>query len=239
VSADEPSEPATLQPEEIEAIEAIEAIEEIAGAHVRPAWAPIPLVAFVGLVACGWIGTAVAPRWVNTNPEGLLMLHARVRHLLLVAGSDISFPTYALIGGLRLAAAYVVCHLIGRAFGRDVLVWFGRYLGAKPAQIQSILQLFHRAEWFVVPFFTGSNIVAAITGIMRIPLRRLVPLVAIGIAGRVVLWWWVADVADDEVDAVLDFLDRYQTPALIASVVLTVVVIGLNLRRGRDFTLDS
>ena len=91
----------------------------------------------------------------------------------------------------------------------------------------------------MVPFFTGSNIVAAITGITRTPLRRLVPLVTIGIVGRLVLWWWVAQVADDEVDAVLDFLDRYQTPALIVSIVLTVVVVGFNLRRGRDFQLDS
>lgn len=219
--------------------EEIYEIEEIAGTHVRPRWAPLPLIAFVSLVVCGYIGTGVAPKWVNSNPEGLLMLHARVRHLLLVAGSDISFWSYIVIGGLRLALAYVVCHLIGRAFGRDVLVWFGKYLGAKPKQIQDILQLFHKGEWFVVPFFTGSNIVAAITGIIRIPLRRLVPLVAIGIVGRLLLWWWVADIADDEVDAVLDFLNRYQTPALIISIVLTVAVIGINLRRGRDFTLDS
>lgn len=217
----------------------IEQIEEIAGTHVRPRWAPLTVIAFVSLVICGYIGTGVAPRWVNTNPEGLLMLHARVRHLLLVAGSDISFPSYFVIGGLRLALAYTVCHLAGRAFGRDVLVWFGKYLGAKPKQIQDLLQLFHKGEWFVVPFFTGSNIVAAITGVIRIPLRRLIPLVAIGIAGRMVFWWWVADIADDQVDAVLDFLDRYQMPALIVSIVLTVVVIAVNLRRGRDFTLDS
>lgn len=219
--------------------EEVEQIEELAGTHVRPRWAPLPVIAFVSLVVCGYIGTAVAPRWVNTNPEGLLMLHARVRHLLLVAGSDITFAAYFVIGALRLALAYVVCHLIGRAFGRDVLVWFGKYLGAKPRQIQDILQMFHKAEWFVVPFFTGSNIVAAVTGIIRIPLRRLIPLVAVGITGRMLLWWWVADIADDEVDAVLDFLARYQTPALIISIVLTVAVIGINLRRGRDFTLDS
>jgi hypothetical protein len=38
---------------------------------------------------------------------------------------------------------------------------------------------------------------------------------------------------------VLRFLDRYQRPALIVSVVLTVVFILVNLRRGRDFQLDS
>ena len=170
----------------------IEQIEAIAGAHVRPRWAPLAVVAFVILVACGYVAGAYAPRLVVDHPEGLLALSARVRYLLLATGSDITFWSYAVIAGLRLALAYVVCHLIGRAFGRDVLVWFGKYLGASPKQIQDMLQLFHKAEWAVVPFFTGSNIVAAITGISRTPLRRLVPLVTIGIAGRLVLWWWVA-----------------------------------------------
>ncbi len=215
-------------------------IEAVTGLpHIRPRWAPLTLVAFVGLVACGWFATAVATTWVNTNPEGLIALHARVRHLLLVAGSDIEWWVFGLIAGLRLALAYAVCHLIGRAFGRDVLVWFGRYLGASAKQIQDTLQLFHRAEWIVIPFFVGSNIVAAISGISKVPARRLVPLVTIGIVGRLSLWWWVAQIADDEVDAVLRFLDRYQRPALIISIVLTVVFILVNLRRGRDFQLDS
>jgi hypothetical protein len=95
--------------------------------------------------------------------------------------SDITPWAYGIIAGARLALAYVVCHLIGRAYGRDVLVWFGRYLGASAKQIQDLLQLFHRAEWVVIPFFVGSNIVAAITGISKVPARRLVPLVTIGI----------------------------------------------------------
>lgn len=203
----------------------------------RPNWAPLTLAAWVALVVCGYIGTAVAPRWVNTNPEGLLALHARVRHLLLVAGSDISWGSYAAVGGARLALAYAVCHLIGRAYGKDVLVWFGRYLGATVPQIQNVLQMFHRAEWFVIPFFVGSNLVAAITGLSRTPLRRLATLVTIGIASRLALYWAIAKVADDEVDAVLRFLDRYQTPAIIVTIALTAITIGVNLYRGRDFEL--
>ncbi len=231
-----PIERAALEPHPADAAE----VEAITGLpHLRPSWAPLTLVAFVGLVACGWFATAVATTWVNTNPEGLIALHARVRHLLLVAGSDIEWWVFGVIAGLRLAIAYAVCHLIGRAYGRDVLVWFGRYLGASAKQIQDTLQLFHRAEWIVIPFFVGSNIVAAISGISKVPARRLVPLVTIGIVGRLALWWWVAQIADDEVGAVLRFLDRYQRPALIISVVLTVVFILVNLRRGRDFQLDS
>jgi membrane protein DedA with SNARE-associated domain len=207
-------------------------------ADPRPWWAPLTLAAFVALVVCSNIGTAVSTRWVNTNPEALLALSSRVRHLVAVA-ARIDWWAYAAIASARLALAFVVCHLIGRAYGRTVLVWFGKFLGSTPQQIQGILQMFHSAEWFVVPFFVGSNIVAAISGISKMSARRTALLVAIGLAVRLPFWWLVARLADDQVDDVLHFLARYQTPALIVSIVLTVLVLGRNLYRGRDFELDS
>jgi membrane protein DedA with SNARE-associated domain len=203
----------------------------------RPWWAPITLVAFVTLVVCSYIGTAVSTKWVNTNPEGLLLLSSRVRHLVAVAGGDIWFWSYFSIGFFRLALAFVVCHLIGRAYGRTVLIWFGKYLGVRAEQIHKIMEMFHHAEWFVIPFFVGSNIVAAISGISRVSARKLALLLAIGLVVRLVFWWIVARIADEQIDTVLDFLNKYQTPALIASVVLTVVFVGFNLRRGRNFEL--
>lgn len=217
----------------------IEQIEEIAGTHVRPRWAPLTVVGFVALLVTARLADVYYARLVKNDPEVLLLFNARVRYLLLATGSDISFWSYAAIGAVRMTVVYAVCHMVGRAFGRDVLVWFGKYLGARPKQIQDTLQMFHRAEWAVIPFFAGSNIVAAITGVVRTPLKRLVPLLAIGIVGRLILWWWVAQVADDQVDATIRFLDRYQWPMTIASLVVTALVIGINLRRGRDFTLDS
>jgi membrane protein DedA with SNARE-associated domain len=203
----------------------------------RPWWAPITLVAFVTLVVCSYIGTAVSTKWVNTNPEGLLLLSSRVRHLVAVAGGDISFWAYFLIGFFRLALAFVVCHLIGRAYGRTVLIWFGKYLGVRAEQIHKIMEMFHHAEWFVIPFFAGSNIVAAISGISRVSARRLAVLLSIGLVVRLVFWWIVARIADEQIDTVLDFLNKYQTPALIVSVVLTVLFVAMNVRRGRNFEL--
>ena len=97
------------------------------------------------------------------------MLSSRVRHLVAVAGGDID------VLGVLLdrrssgsALAFVVCHLIGRAYGRTVLIWFGKYLGVRAEQIHKIMDMFHQAEWFVIPFFAGSNVVAAISGITRV-----------------------------------------------------------------------
>ena len=51
------------------------------------------------------------------------------------------------------------------------------------------------------------------------------------------LWWIIGRAAEDEVDSVLDFIGRYQRPALIVTAVAVVAVIGVNLRRGRNFEL--
>lgn len=202
-----------------------------------PWWGPVMLVAFVALVILSYIGTAVSTKWVNTDPEGLLMLSSRVRHLVGTAGGDIGFWPYFWIGGLRLALAFVVCHLIGRAYGRTVLMWFGRYLGVRAEQIKAMIDMFHRAEWFVIPFFAGSNVVAAISGITKVRPLRLGVLLTIGLVVRLVFWWQVARIADDQIDAVLDFLNTYQRPALIVSAVLTVAFVAFNVRRGRHFEL--
>ena len=193
-------------------------------------------MAFVALVICSWVGTAFSTKWANTNPELLLLASSRVRHLLLVA-TQMSWWSFAAIAAFRLALAFIVCHLVGRAYERQVLVWFGKYLGVTSDQIHKTMGMFHRAEWVVIPFFVGSNVVAAISGISRVSFRRLAVLLTIGLAVRLVFWWVVAKIADDQIDAVLDFLAKYQTPALIVSVVLTIVVIGFNLRRGRNFQL--
>lgn len=211
---------------------------DVAPPHERPRWAPLLLVAWVSLVVAGYVGTALSTDLVNERPALLIALHARVRHLLLAAGGDITWWEYGAIGFVRLALAYAVCHMIGRAYGSEVLVWFGRYLGVTNAQIESILQMFHRAEWFVLPFFVGSNVVAALTGISRTALPRLVALVSVGIVGRLALYWLMARVFfESQVDAVLDFLATYQRPALIAMIALTVAAVGLNLYRGRKFEL--
>lgn len=211
---------------------------DLAEVHERPAWAPLTLIAFVSLVICGYIATAVAPNWALNHPEALLALHSRVRHLLLALDNGIAWWSYAVIAALRLSLAFVVCHLIGRAYRNDVLTWFGRYLGSTRESIDQMLGLFDRADWLIVPFFAGSNIVAAITGIRQMSPQRLATLLAIGLAARLAFWYWMAQVFSGQLGAISDFLGRYQTPAIIASVALVVVGVAVNLRRGRGFRYD-
>ena len=86
----------------------------------------------------------------------------------------------------------------------------------------------------MIPIFVGSNIVFVLSGTVRTRWRRIVPLLLLGIAGRLVLLWLLAKEFESEVKSVIDFLGRYQLPIIIG--LSLVVVVGsnvVNIRRGR------
>lgn len=206
------------------------AIEATEATHVRPAWAPLTLVAFVSLVIASNVAAAVWARWVSTNPEGLLMLSSRNRYLALTLAAGVSLPLYVVIGFVRISAAFVVCHLIGRAYRNDAIEWFTKYLGVTQQSIEGFNRGFTKAEWVLIPFFAGSNIVAVLSGIHRTPPVRLAVLLVAGIAARLALMWALARTFESQLVDFLEWLQRYQWWAVGLSV---AIVLLANLRNVR------
>ena len=99
--------------------------------HRPPKWAPLTLVAFIGLVVCTNVANVVWATWADDHPAGLLALSSRQRYLVLAVTGGISPFAYAVVGALRIALAFVVCHLVGRAYRDQALSWFTRYLGIR------------------------------------------------------------------------------------------------------------
>ena len=206
------------------------AIDAAEPAHVRPAWAPLTLVAFVGLVIMTNVASGLWARWVDTNPEGLLVLSSRNRYLALTLAAGVPVSTYVVIAFLRVGAAFVVCHMIGRAYHDDAIGWFRKYLGVTHETIGTFNRGFARAEWFLIPFFAGSNIVAALSGVHRTPPVRLAVLLSIGIAGRLALMWWLARRFEAQLVDFLEWLQRYQWWAVGISIGLVLLINLRNLR---------
>jgi len=102
----------------------------------------------------------------------------------------------------------------------------------EPSALDSFRRGFERADWVVVPFFAGSNIVAALTGVQRMATARLVVLLSIGIVGRLALIHWLSHVFADELDAVLGWVQRYSWWLVGASVIAAVLLNTRNVRRG-------
>ena len=206
------------------------AIDAAEPAHVRPAWAPLTLVAFVGLVIMTNVASGLWARWVDTNPEGLLVLSSRNRYLALTLAAGVPVSTYVVIAFLRVGAAFVVCHMIGRAYHDDAIGWFRKYLGVTHETIGTFNRGFARAEWVLIPFFAGSNIVAALSGVHRTPPVRLAVLLSIGIAGRLALMWWLARTFEAQLVEFLEWLQRYQWWAVGISIGLVLLINLRNLR---------
>ena len=203
-------------------------------AHQPPRWAPLTLVAFVSLVILTNIANATWAKLVDVNDpnaELLLLLSSRNRYLAFALGVDVSVVAYAVIGFLRIAVAFAVCHMIGRAYSYQATGWFKRYLGFTDEAEAAFDRGFERAEWALIPIFSGSNIVAVLTGVRRTPIGKLVLLLSIGIAGRLTLMWWLARFFEDELESFLRFTTRYQWWVLGISIGAVVLVNLRNVRR--------
>ena len=202
--------------------------------HTRPPWAPLTLVAFVGLVVCTNIAGATWAKLLESSPESLLVLSSRNRYLALALGADVSPAAYWIVGSLRIGIAFVVCHLIGRAYADRALHWFVKYLGVTPEALDQFNRGFAKAEWVIIPFFAGSNLVAALSGVHRTSWRRLAALLTFGILGRLALIWWLAQVFDDQLTDFVGWLQKYSWWAVGISVTLVLLVNMRNFRRGSN-----
>lgn len=198
----------------------------------RPWWSPLTLAGFVLLVAGTNIAGIAWARLVTDDPALLLLLSSRNRYLALALGAGLGTVPYWVIGSTRIAAAFIVCHLIGRAYHATALNWFTRYLGVQPEALDGFRRGYERAEWAIVPFFVGSNLVAALSGVQHTRPMRLAALLAIGIAGRLAMIQVLAHVFDTQLTDFLSWLQRYSWWAVGISFAAVLLVNMRNLRSG-------
>lgn len=191
-----------------------------------PAW----LGAFACLLVAANVGSIMLTKLVAEHPGVLLALSARNRHLVLTVPSELHPAAWAVIGALRLSLSAVVCHYLGRAYGDRALRWFWRYLGMSGEQVDRFERGVSDAEWALVPLFVGSNIVWVLTGAARTSWRRLAPLAAVGIAGRLALLWWLASQFERQLTSVIDFTTQYQTWFILGTLAIVVLTQVRNFR---------
>jgi len=198
---------------------------------LRPWWGRASIGVFVVLVICTNIAAITWARLVLSSPETLLALSSRNRYLALVLGTDISGVAYWLIGSSRIAIAFVVCHLAGRAYGDQILALFVKYLGVDEPTIARLRAGFTKADWALIPFFVGSNIVAAISGIQRTATTKLAALIAIGLITRLALIQWLANIFNEQLTDAINVLQKYSWWFVGGSIILVLLANARNARR--------
>ncbi len=166
---------------------------------------------YVLLYAAANVGSVMAPRIVERNPELLLALSSRIRHLLFAVPAGVSPGLYGLIGFIRIVVAGTVCFLLGRWYGTRGFAWLDRQLGdQRPAALRWIEAATDRVGPLFVFLMPGSNIVCALVGHRRMAPRLFFSLMALGTVAR--LWWvWLAaDHFESELKDALGWISRYQ-----------------------------
>lgn len=194
---------------------------------------PVWVVAFVALVVCTNVAAAGWAALETHHPVRLLLLSSRNRYLVLTVPSGISPVSWVLVGAARLMASAVVCHMVGRCYGDRALRWFWRFLGMPQEQVARFELQVDKYEWFMVPFFVGSNIVWALTGAAGTTWKKLVPMALVGIAVRFALIWWLAHVFESQLRSVIDWTNHYQLWIIVGCIVVVVLANVRNFRKGR------
>jgi hypothetical protein len=169
------------------------------------------LFAYAVLYAAAWVSSILAPRWVADRSELLIAGSARIRHLLFVVPAGISPGAYAGIGFARMMVSAAVCYLLGRWYGTRGFAWLDRQLmGQRPAILRWLERLTDRYGWLSVFLMPGSNVVCALVGHSQMRPRTFFSIVSAGIAFRLVWVWVAAKRWEAQLDAILDWIARYQ-----------------------------
>ena len=167
------------------------------------------LVATSILFAAGTIGTNIGPALVDDHPVLVLMLSARNRNLFGSVPFIDPLP-YFVIGFLRLLAAAVALFFVGRWFGERALRWTEAQVGEMPRIYRWTEAATVRAGWLAVLLMPASNIVCLLVGHLKMAPARFLALITTGIVIRLVVLWYGGKAFEEEIRAVLDWIDQYQ-----------------------------
>ncbi len=180
--------------------------------------------------AAGTFGSNIAPAWIDERPEVVLALSSRNRNLL----GSVPFVNplaYSLIGFVRVFTVAVVLYLVGRWFGTRALGWMEGQLGELPAIYRWSCTAMDRAGWALVLLMPGSNLVCLLAGQRRMPLRRFLVMLALGVVAKLGFLWIGGRIFDSQIRACLRFIDGYQWWLVGGLFALTFVQVGFRARR--------
>jgi membrane protein DedA with SNARE-associated domain len=187
----------------------------------------LPLVA---MVVMGYIGDALAPTLVDTHPAWLIALNARNRNLVL-ATNYLDAWTFYTIGVVRLLLSDPLFFILGYWYGDAAVAWMER-------RTRTWGQLARQAEgWFAkaaypIVFFAPNNFICLFAGAAGMPIRAFF---AVNVAGTVFRLWLIrrfGEAFESPIDDVVGWIGDYRVPLLVLSVVLVLISIALEAKRG-------
>jgi membrane protein DedA with SNARE-associated domain len=161
------------------------------------------------LFVIGTVGSNIGPALVDEKPRLILMLSSRNRNLF---GSVpyIDLASYLAIGFVRVLIAGIALYLVGRWYGTKALGWVEGNMGELPAIYKWTEKAVDRAGPAILVLMPGSNIVCLLLGHRRMPPKKFVPLLMIGIAFKLAILWQGGRIFEEQIKSFLEWIEKYQ-----------------------------
>ena len=161
------------------------------------------------LFVIGTVGSNIGPALVDEKPRLILMLSSRNRNLF---GSVpyIDLASYISIGFVRILIAGIALYLVGRWYGTKALGWVEGNMGELPAIYKWTERVVDRAGPAILVLMPGSNIVCLLLGHRRMPPKKFVPLLMIGIAFKLAILWQGGRIFEEQIKSFLEWIEKYQ-----------------------------
>ena len=161
------------------------------------------------LFVIGTVGSNIGPALVDEKPRLILMLSSRNRNLF---GSVpyIDLASYIAIGFVRILIAGIALYLVGRWYGTKALGWVEGNMGELPAIYKWTERAVDRAGPAILVLMPGSNIVCLLLGHRRMPPKKFVLLLMIGIAFKLATLWQGGRIFEEQIKSFLEWIEKYQ-----------------------------
>ena len=161
------------------------------------------------LFVIGTLGSNIGPALVDERPRLVLMLSSRNRNLF---GSVpyIDLLSYSIIGFTRVLIAGIALYFVGRWYGTKALGWVEGNMGELPAIYKWTERLVDKAGPVILVLMPGSNIVCLLLGHRRMPPKRFIPLLGIGIVLKLIVLWRGGKLFEEQIRDFLSYIERYQ-----------------------------
>jgi membrane protein DedA with SNARE-associated domain len=182
------------------------------------------------MVIMNWVGDALTTTWARDHPAWLLGLNARNRILVLTTNNLDPWSYYS-IGMARLLVSDPLFFLLGHWYGDAAIVWMEKRTKTWGQMLRQMEGWFGKAAYPLV-FIAPNNPICLFAGAAGMPIGAFLVLNVTGTFARLWIFRVFGDIFQSPIDDVLSWFGQYRVPLLIGSVVLLVLSIALEARRG-------
>ena len=173
---------------------------------------------YVALVVVGYVADIIGPHLITTHPLLQIILNPRNRYLVL-GSPHIDAVSFFVVGFFRLVLTDPIGFIIGWQHGDKAVRWAERRLGDDVGVMRTIERWFGKIAPIVI-FIAPSFLWCILAGAARMRVRTFIALNISGTIARLVLIRMAGDAFRDELDSVLEWVQRYQWWLIAASAIL-------------------